>query len=76
MVMSDIHWGGSVSESGQIQVLQEQLTAERAKVQAVRDLVDGWMLRAGPGSPAERAYGQQRISVTFAHREIRSRIDA
>ncbi|QNL30791.1 hypothetical protein SEA_ESTES_82 [Mycobacterium phage Estes] len=74
--MSDIHWGGSLSESGQIQVLQEQLAAERARVTRVRMLVDDWMTRAGPGSPAERAYGPQKVSVAFAHREIRALIDA
>ncbi|ASR75928.1 hypothetical protein J4U02_gp080 [Mycobacterium phage Aziz] len=74
--MSDIHWGGSVSESGQIQVLQEQLTAERAKVQAVRDLVQGWMDDAGPDSHAENVFGQQVISVGHIHKVIMGLIDA
>ncbi|APQ42186.1 hypothetical protein PBI_MRMAGOO_83 [Mycobacterium phage MrMagoo] len=74
--MSDIHWGGSLSDSGQIQVLHEQLAAEQAKLMAVRNLCQAWLDGYGPGSRAENVFGRQVISVDFIYENIVGLIDA
>ncbi|QSM01123.1 hypothetical protein SEA_NANOSMITE_78 [Mycobacterium phage Nanosmite] len=80
--MSDNCWGGTLSEDGRIQVLQEQLAAANRRANAaevrvarVRQQVDEWMRDYGPESRANKVFGQQRVSIAFLHEEIHRLID-
>lgn len=51
--------------------LAQILASERARIVRVQQMIDEWDEFGGPGSNAERVFGEQKVSVEFVVSKIR-----